>query len=98
MRLAERNVTGATEVAADVSGARRFERGPADATDTILTWYDVFPGGCVTVQLRSRNAVPEVVEDVTAQASQVIGFVPRARLAGALDERSDGRLQLDPPA
>jgi hypothetical protein len=99
LRFAEScDVTGATEVAADVSGARRFERGPADATDTILTWYDVFPGGCVTVQLRSRNAVPEVVEDVTAQASHVIGFVSRARLARALDERSDGRLQLDPPA
>lgn len=99
LRFAEScDVTGATEVAADVSGARRFERGPVDATDTILTWYDVFPGGCVTVQLRSRNAVPEVVEDVTAQASHVIGFVSRARLARALDERSDGRLQLDPPA
>jgi hypothetical protein len=39
-----------------------------------------------------------VVEDVTAQASRVIGFVPRARLARVLDERSDGRLQLDPPS
>jgi tRNA A-37 threonylcarbamoyl transferase component Bud32 len=99
LRFAEScDVTGATEVAADVSGARRFERGPVDATNTILTWYDVFPGGCVSVQLSSRNAAPEVVEDVTAQASRVIDFVSRARLARALDERSDGRLQLDPPA
>ena len=70
---------------------------PVDGTDTILTWYEVFPGGCATVRLSSRNAAPEVLEDVTAQAGQVIGFVTRADLAEALDERSDGRLQLDPP-
>ena len=38
------------------------------------------------------------MEEVTAQAGQVIGFVTRADLARALDERSDGRLQLDPPS
>ena len=92
------DVTGATEVVADVPGARRFERGPIDGTNTILTWYEVFPGGCATVRLSSRNGAPEVLEDVTAQAGQVIGFVSRAHLARALDERSDGRLQLDPPS
>ncbi len=92
------DVTGATEVAADVPGARRFERRPDDGTDTILTWYEVFPGGCATVQLSSRNAAPEVLEDVTAQAGEVIGFVSRAELARALDERSDGRLELNPPS
>ena len=56
LRFAEScDVTGATEVAADVPGARRFERGPVDGTDTILTWYEVFPGGCATVQLSSRQ-------------------------------------------
>ena len=29
---------------------------------------------------------------------QVVGFVPRDALARALDERSDGRLQLNPPS
>ena len=99
LRFAEScDVTGATEVAADVPGARRFERGPVDGTDTILTWYEVFPGGCATVRLSSRNAAPEVLEEVTAQAGRVIGFVSRADLARALDERSDGRLRLDPPS
>jgi tRNA A-37 threonylcarbamoyl transferase component Bud32/membrane-associated phospholipid phosphatase len=99
LRFAEScDVTGATEVTGDVPGARRFERDPVDATNTILTWHEVFPGGCATVRLSSRNAAPEVLEDVTAQASQVIGFVPRADLAQALDERSDGRLRLDPPS
>ena len=38
------------------------------------------------------------MDEVTAQAGRVIGFVSRADLARALDERSDGRLQLDPPS
>ena len=58
----------------------------------------MFPGGCATVRLSSRNAAPEVLDEVTAQAGRVIGFVSRADLARALDERSDGRLQLDPPS
>jgi hypothetical protein len=88
------DVTGATEVAADVAGARRFERRSVEGTKTILTWYEVFPGGCVTVRLNPRSTAPEVFEEITAQARQVIGFVPRAELAQALDERSDGHLQL----
>ena len=98
LRFAEScDVTGATEVVADVPGARRLERGPIDGTNTILTWSEVFPGGCATVRLSSGNTAPEVVKDVTVQASQVIGFVARTDLARALEERSDGRLQLDPP-
>jgi tRNA A-37 threonylcarbamoyl transferase component Bud32/membrane-associated phospholipid phosphatase len=89
-------VSGATEVVADVPGARRFESGPVLGTNTILTWYEVFPGGCATMRLSSHSSVPEVVGDVTAQANRVIAFVPRADLARALDERSDGRLHLDP--
>jgi hypothetical protein len=92
------DVSGATEVGADVPGAERFERRPDDGTDTILTWYEVFPGGCVTVQLSSRSTAPEVLEDVTAQSGEVLGFVSRADLARALDERSDGRLELNPPS
>jgi hypothetical protein len=92
------DVTNATEVVADVAGARRFERGPVGGTSTLLTWYEVFPGGCTTVRLSSRNAAPEVLQDVTAQAGRVIGFVSRFDLARALDERSNGRLRLDPPS
>jgi hypothetical protein len=92
------DTTGATEVAADVPGARRFEGGPIAGTDTILTWYEVFPGGCTTAQLSSRNATPNVVDDLSAEAGRVITFVSRTALAEALDERSDGRLQLNPPS
>jgi len=92
------DTTGATEVAADVPGARRFEGGPIAGTDTILTWYEVFPGGCTTAQLNSRNATPNVLDDLSAEAGRVITFVSRTALAEALDERSDGRLQLNPPS
>jgi tRNA A-37 threonylcarbamoyl transferase component Bud32/membrane-associated phospholipid phosphatase len=90
------DVSRATEVAADVPGARRFELRPVDGSTTILTWYEEFQGGCATVRLSSHNAASEVIADVSSQASRVIRFVPRADLARALDERSDGRLRLDP--
>ena len=97
LRLADAcDTTGASEVATDVPGARRYERGPVEGTDTILTWYEVFDGGCTTVHLNSRTSAPQVIAEVTAQASQVIGLVTRTELAEALDERSDGRLHLDP--
>jgi tRNA A-37 threonylcarbamoyl transferase component Bud32 len=92
------DVNGATEVGADVAGARRYERGPVEGTDLILTWYEVFPGGCTVAKLSSRNAAPDVLEDLTAQAPRVVGFVPRAELARVLDDRSDGRLDLNPPS
>ncbi len=90
------DVNGATQVASDVPGARRFERRPFTGSTTVLTWYEVFPGGCATVRLSSRDSSAVVVDEITAQADQVIDFATRARLAQALDRRSDGRLQLDP--
>jgi tRNA A-37 threonylcarbamoyl transferase component Bud32/membrane-associated phospholipid phosphatase len=99
VRFAEScDVTGATEAAADIPGARRLERGPTDGTNALLTWHEVFPGGCATVRLSSRSDAPEVRREVTAQAGQVVGFVTRAHLARVLDERSNGRLHLDPPS
>jgi membrane-associated phospholipid phosphatase/tRNA A-37 threonylcarbamoyl transferase component Bud32 len=97
LRFAEAcDTNGATEVAADVPAARRFERRPGNGNDTILTWYEVFDGGCATVHLNSHTAAPQVVDEVTAQASDVISFVTRSELAAALEARSDGRLHLDP--
>jgi tRNA A-37 threonylcarbamoyl transferase component Bud32 len=90
------DTSGATEVAADIPGARRYDRGPIEGTDTILTWYEVFDGGCATVHLNSRSSAPQVVAEIAAQANDVIGLVTRAELQRVLDERSDGRLKLDP--
>jgi hypothetical protein len=90
------DVDGATQVAADVPAASRFERRPTDGSDTILTWYEVFPGGCATVRLSSSNRSPVTLAEVTAQAGEVIDFASRVHLARVLDRRSNGRLQLDP--
>jgi tRNA A-37 threonylcarbamoyl transferase component Bud32/membrane-associated phospholipid phosphatase len=90
------DTNGATAVADDVPGARRYERRPVEGSDTILTWYEVFDGGCATVHLDSSTSATQVVDEITAQADEVIGFVTRAELAAALDDRSDGRLHLDP--
>ena len=72
------DVEGATEVVADVQGAASIRTHPGRRHPTILTWYEVFPGGCATVRLNSRNPVPEVLDDVRAQAGRVIAFVPAA--------------------
>jgi membrane-associated phospholipid phosphatase/tRNA A-37 threonylcarbamoyl transferase component Bud32 len=92
------DLTGASEVVADVPGARRFDQGPVDGTNIILRWSEVFPGGCATVRLSSRSSAPEVLDDVTSEASRVIGLVSRDDLALELESRSKGRLHLDPPS
>jgi hypothetical protein len=57
------------------------------------TWYDQFPGGCVTSRLRLTT---DPDGEFAAQAPTVLGFTTRAALSQELDERSGGRLQLDP--
>src|SRR5262249_50413106 len=57
------DVAGASEVTADVPGARRFERPPAGGTDAVLDWYEVFPGGCVSARLRSASSDQTVLDE-----------------------------------
>ena len=77
----------------DQPGARRYERTDPGRSGAATTWYTTFEGGCVTAQFRSASDVDAAL---ATQASSGIGFVTRAALQQALDERSDGRLQLDP--
>jgi membrane-associated phospholipid phosphatase/tRNA A-37 threonylcarbamoyl transferase component Bud32 len=99
LRFAETcETSGTTEVTGDVAGAQRYARRPAAGSEAVAVWYDVFDGGCAAVQLNSRTAAPEVVEEISAQAGEVISFVTRGDLADELSERSDGRLHLDPPS
>ena len=44
---------------------------------------------------RIRAPAPNRAE-VTAAAPSILGFTPRQQLAQALEQRSGGRLQLDP--
>ena len=100
LRFAEScDVTGATEVdrrrrpAPVASSAARSTAPTPSSPGTRCS-----PAGARPCDSARATPRPEVLEEVTAQASQVIGFVSRADLAQALDERSDGRLRLDPPS
>ena len=57
------------------------------------TLYDVFPGGCVTTRIR---ALPSSRAEVTGAAPGILGYTSRQALAQALEQRSRGRLHLDP--
>jgi hypothetical protein len=56
--------------------------------------FDVFPGGCVVTRIR---ALPSSRTEVMAAAPGILGYTSREALARALDQRSGGRLHLDPP-
>jgi hypothetical protein len=57
------------------------------------TWYDQFPGGCVTYRLHSTT---DLTGQFANEAPQVLGFTTRGQLRQALSQRSHGRLHLDP--
>jgi hypothetical protein len=85
--------------AVEVPGANprvtRFQQEPG-GTATDATWYEVFPGGCVTMRLDSDTDDPAIVRDVATQARTVLNFATRQALQEALEQRSDGRLSLAP--
>src|SRR6266540_1629738 len=64
------------------------------ATDAFgATWYDRFPGGCVTYRLHSTS---DVEGSFAIELPGLLGFATRDGLREALRQRSDGRLHLDP--
>ena len=72
---------------------RHYQQIESPAGQFTATWYDQFPGGCVTSQLHLTS---DPNGEFAAQAPGVLGFTTRAALQEALSRRSDGRLQLDP--
>jgi tRNA A-37 threonylcarbamoyl transferase component Bud32 len=84
---------GAVKTPAPEPGVRRFVRMEHLAGAFTETWYDQFPGGCVTYRLHSTTDPTGQVAD---EAPQVLGFTTREQLRQALSHRSHGRLQLDP--
>ena len=57
------------------------------------TRFDVFTGGCVTTQL---TAPVTSRAEVTSEASLILGYTTRQTLQQTLEDRSGGRLHLDP--
>jgi tRNA A-37 threonylcarbamoyl transferase component Bud32/membrane-associated phospholipid phosphatase len=86
---------GAVEGPSPTEGVRHFQRIESPTGQFTATWYDQFPGGCVTSRL---HLTTDPNGEFAGQAPQVLGFTSRAALQAALSQRSDGRLQLDPEA
>jgi tRNA A-37 threonylcarbamoyl transferase component Bud32/membrane-associated phospholipid phosphatase len=85
---------GAVEGPSASEGVRHWQRTESSIGGEFnATWYDQFPGGCVTSRLHLTS---DPNGEFAAQAPQVLGFTTRASLRQALSERSDGRLRLDP--
>jgi hypothetical protein len=85
--------TTATELPSRRPGVRHYERIERHPDRFTATWYDQFPGGCVTSRLDSSSDVDGAF---AGEAGRVLGLVPRPALQQALARRSGGRLQLEP--
>ena len=72
------DTTGATPTPSDQPGTRRYERTEPGHSDRPTTSYTVFPGGCVTAQLRSTSNGDASLID---EAASAIGFTTRDALA-----------------
>jgi tRNA A-37 threonylcarbamoyl transferase component Bud32 len=87
------DLAGATEVASEQPGARRYLRIDRSTAEASATRFYTFPGGCVTQRFRTPAAS---ALRLTETASTEVGFTTRPALQAALSQRSGGRLQLDP--
>jgi hypothetical protein len=85
------DTTGTSPQPATQPGTQRYEL--YDPPRSTMTSYTVFPGGCVTTQLRS---IGNGDASLLAQATSAVGYTTRAALQQALEQRSQGRFHLDP--
>jgi hypothetical protein len=83
----------AAEEASGRAGVRRYQRVERQAPLFTVVRFDVFPGGCVTTRIRTPTAYRA---EVAGSAAGLLGFTSRDQLGQALEQRSDGRLHLDP--
>jgi hypothetical protein len=86
---------GAVWAPSPAPGVRRYQRAGPRTGEFRATWYDLFPGGCLTYQLHSTS---DVKGSFTADLPALLTFATRDSLRQALRRRSDGRLRLDPVA
>ena len=86
---------GAVRAPSPAPGVRRYQRAGPRTGESRATWYDLFPGGCLTYQLHSTS---DVKGSFTADCPRYSRSRPATRSAKRCVERSDGRLRLDPVA
>jgi hypothetical protein len=84
---------GAVQAPSPAPGVRRYQRAGPRTGEFRATWYDLFPGGCLTYQLHSTS---DVKGSFTTELPALLTFATRDALRQALRQRSDGRLRLDP--
>jgi hypothetical protein len=89
------DTTGAAAVPASQPGTHRYRWVERRADEFSTTVYDRFPGGCVTYRLQSRS---DLKGGFASELPLLFGFTSRQALRQALEERSGGRLHLDPGA
>jgi hypothetical protein len=83
----------AAEEASGQEGVRRYQVVERQAPLFTVVRFDVFPGGCLTTRIRTPTVNRA---EVTGSAAGILGFFPRGQLGQALEQRSGGRLHLDP--
>jgi hypothetical protein len=86
--------SGATQVASVLPGVRRFAARRTAGGSFSRSWYDLFPGGCVTIKLHSASMLAAIDSGLPDQAMLIVGYVRRGALQQALQRRSGGRLHL----
>jgi tRNA A-37 threonylcarbamoyl transferase component Bud32/membrane-associated phospholipid phosphatase len=84
---------GATPIRSDERDVRRYQRSESRPGTFSSTRFDVFPGGCVTTHLSAPTARAAAV---ATEAPRILGFTSRQTLKQGLEQRSGGRLRLDP--
>jgi hypothetical protein len=87
------DLRGATETTSEQPGVRRYQRIEHVAPQFLASRFDVFPGGCMTTQLRAPT---EDRAELISETPLILGLTNRQRLEQALKQRSSGRLRLDP--
>ena len=84
---------GASQVDSNQPQVRRYQRIDRQTPRFEAIHFDRFPGGCVTTQV----AVPAANRaEVTGDLAPILHYTTRQVLQQALDQRSTGRLRLDP--
>ena len=88
------DVTGSTRTLTDEAGVQRWERTePGAGGRTVVLRSYVFPGGCLSERYLPPAGRPGPPVD---EAMLAVDLTTREALGQALDQRSGGRLRLDP--
>jgi len=87
------DTAGAVETPSPQPGVRRYQRFDQSTSVFGATWYDRFPGGCVTYRLHSTS---DLEGSFAIELPGLLGLTSRNELRQALSQRSNGHLQLDP--